>query len=94
MTLEAACRKIRLRQVFICLRPRTPLPPHILYKCIQYSYSHRDGGRVNQSEGYWGNSSQSWVENANMTDCMSSLKTLINTCRKVPLKMTTFYTVK
>ncbi len=24
--------------------------------------------------------------NANMTDCMSSLKTMINTCRKVPLQ--------
>jgi hypothetical protein len=30
-------------------------------------------GEVNQREGYWGNSSQSSVENANMTDCISGL---------------------
>ncbi len=35
-----------LRQMFICLRPRTPypIPPYTLYVCIQYTYSHRWGG--------------------------------------------------
>jgi hypothetical protein len=37
------------RQVFICLSvgPRTHSPPsYTLYTCIQYTYSHREGGRV------------------------------------------------
>jgi hypothetical protein len=34
-----------LRQVFICLRPRTPYPPpYTLYICIQYTNWHREGG--------------------------------------------------
>ncbi len=34
-----------LRQVFICLRPRTLYhPPYTLYTCIQYTFSHREGG--------------------------------------------------
>ncbi len=44
------CRQLKiltcketLRQVLICLRPRTP---YTMYTCIQYkSYSHREGGR-------------------------------------------------
>jgi hypothetical protein len=37
-----------LQQVYICLRPRTPYPPsYTLYKCIQYTYSHKKGGRAN-----------------------------------------------
>jgi hypothetical protein len=45
-----------LRQVFICLRPRTSYPPtplQSLYKCIQYTYSHREGGggELNQRVG-------------------------------------------
>jgi hypothetical protein len=45
-----------LRQVFFCLRPRTPHPPpYSLNTCIQYTYSHREGGgrggRFNQREG-------------------------------------------
>jgi len=50
---NAKCRHQRklnwegtLRQVFICLRPRTPPnPPYTLYTCVQYTYSHREGGR-------------------------------------------------
>jgi hypothetical protein len=49
---KAKCRhltkltcKRTLRQVFICLGLRTPDPPLCtLYTCIQYTYSHRDGG--------------------------------------------------
>jgi hypothetical protein len=37
--------------------------------------SHMEGreGELNQREGERGNSSQSWVENTNMADCISSL---------------------
>ncbi len=31
------------------------------------------GGELNQREGFMGNSSQSWVENSDMTGCISSL---------------------
>ncbi len=33
--------------LFICLRPRTPYPSftHCTYTCIQYTYSHWEGGR-------------------------------------------------
>jgi hypothetical protein len=34
-----------LRHVFICLRPKPQIPPYTLYTCIQYTYSHREGGR-------------------------------------------------
>jgi hypothetical protein len=44
-----------LRQVFICLTPRTPYPPppYTRYTCIQYAYSHREGGggELTQREG-------------------------------------------
>ncbi len=43
---------------------------------VQYTYSHREGrggGELNQREGERGNRGehrlQSWVENANMTEC-------------------------
>ncbi len=51
-------------------------PPYTLYSCIQYTYSHREGGKggeFNQREGERDNSSQNWVENTNMIDCISSL---------------------
>jgi hypothetical protein len=80
-----------LRQVFICLRPRTPYPPCTLYSirvCVQYTYSHREGREIRTREnGERGNSSQNWVENTNMTNCISSLYTLKNTIRKVPLQV-------
>jgi len=62
-----------LRQVFICLRPKTPYPPsYTLYMCIGTVYlfiqeGEGAGGELNQREGVRGNSSQSWVENTNMT---------------------------
>jgi hypothetical protein len=42
-----------------------PHPPFTLFTCTQYTSSHREGGgeELNQWEGKWGNSSQSWVEN-------------------------------
>ncbi len=73
-----------VRQVFICLRPRTPDPPppllHTVYGYTVYrvlcTYSHREGregGELSQREGERGNRSQSWVENTNMADYMSNL---------------------
>ncbi len=57
---SAKCRHQRkfnweatLRQVFICLRPRTPPnPPYTLYTCVQYTYSQREGGRVEPGRRY------------------------------------------
>jgi hypothetical protein len=72
-----------MRQVFICLSPRTCTPPphYTLYTFLQYStqylFNIHTGtggqGELNQREGYRGNSSQSWVENTNMTDFKVSL---------------------
>jgi hypothetical protein len=50
---KAKCRHLQeitckgtLRQVLICLRPRTQYPPpYTLYTFIQYTYSHREGYR-------------------------------------------------
>jgi hypothetical protein len=58
-----------LRQVFICLRPRNPLPPlsGTLYTCKQYTYSHWEGGdsctreKVREATVY---------QNTNMDDCI------------------------
>ncbi len=76
-----------MRQVIFCLRPEphTAPPPYTLYTCIQYTYSHKEGGEKNQREGQRGNSSLRWVENTNGTNCISI--TLINTCRKAPLQV-------
>jgi len=74
---NAKCRHLKkltriwtLRQVFICLRPRTPHSPpltHRMYTHIQYTYSQREGGReLNQREVERANRgeyrSQSWAE--------------------------------
>jgi hypothetical protein len=54
----------------------TPPPPpsHTL---SVYTVQHIDfgkrGGSEPEREGYRGSSSQSWVENTNMTDCISNL---------------------
>ncbi len=64
------------RLVFIYLRSRNPYPPppHTVYLYTVYLFIQEGGGEeLNQREGYRGNSSQSWVENTNMTDCISSL---------------------
>jgi hypothetical protein len=59
-----------LRQVFICL---ISPPPYTLYTCKLYTYSHREGGRGGEWKGEWGNTSQRWVENTNLTDCISAV---------------------
>jgi hypothetical protein len=56
----------------------TPPPPHLpaehcLY-ILYFDFGKGGGvGELNQREGEKGNSSQSCVENTNMTDCISSL---------------------
>jgi hypothetical protein len=61
------------------LRHRTPHPPppYTPYTCIfLYSiliHTGRGGGDLNHREGEMGNSSQMWVENTNLTDCISIL---------------------
>ncbi len=73
---NAKCRH-KKKIVFICLRPRTPYPPpplHTAYVYTAYLFTRKgEGGELNRREGQRGNSSQSWVENNNMTDCISSL---------------------
>ncbi len=87
--LKKLTRNGTLRQVFICLRPRTHPPPHhTLYTCIHYTYSHTQGsggrgdGPERRLEGQ--HSSQRRVENTNMTDCIS------NTGHKVPVQVNLF----
>jgi hypothetical protein len=59
---------------FVCLRPRTPLLFYTMYVYTVYLFTQgRGGGELNQREGYKGNSSQSWVENTIMAQCISSL---------------------
>jgi hypothetical protein len=72
--------KVTFWQMFICLKSRTPSSPPPLHTVYEYLYSiliHTGkvggGEELNQREGERGGSSQSWVENANMTDCISSL---------------------
>ncbi len=63
-----------LRQVFICLMPRTLLLHTVyVYTVYLFTQGREKGGEINQREGERGKGSQSWVENTNMTDCISSL---------------------
>jgi hypothetical protein len=52
-----------------------PSPLYTLYKCIQYVYLFIEGRGESwtREKVRGGNSSQSWVENTNMTDCICSL---------------------
>jgi hypothetical protein len=65
-----------MRQVFFCLRPTTPYPlTHCIrvYSILIHPEKGGRGGELNQREEERGNSSQSWVENTNMTDFITSL---------------------
>ncbi len=61
-----------------------PLPAtHCLY-ILYFDFGKGGGvggGKVNQREGYMGNSSQSWVENNYMTDCITNRLTLLKTSK-------------
>jgi hypothetical protein len=65
-----------LRQMFICLRPRTPYPPPLHTVCVNtvHLFTLGGGGGELISEKVEGQQlTKSWVENTNMTDCFSSL---------------------
>ncbi len=73
----SSSKKIDLRHMFICLRPRTPYLPHpCIHTVYLFTQGKGGGGELNQRAGERGNSSQSWVKNTNMTDWISSLQTL------------------
>jgi hypothetical protein len=57
-----------------------------LLHTVYYIHTGKEGD-FNQRECKRGNSSQSWVENTNMTVCISCLQTLINACRKTPVRV-------
>jgi hypothetical protein len=62
------------RCLFVCgTEPHSP-PLHTVYvhTVYQFTQGRGEGGELNQREGERGNSSQSWVENTNMTDYISS----------------------
>jgi hypothetical protein len=102
-TKEAKCRHLKkfackgtLRQVFICLSPlpsMTPYPPlHTVLRvyCKLIPTGKAGGGRDEPERRLEEQQFTPWVENTNMADCISSLLTLINTCRKVPLQVNFF----
>ncbi len=68
--------KETLRRVFIYLRPRTHTPLlHTVYVYTVYLFTQGrwEGGRVEPEISWENDSLQSWVENNNMTDSISSL---------------------
>ena len=68
--------------MFICLMP--PLPPLVTHMHIPCSFSHiwKGGGwGEDNSENVRGGLVHKRVENTNMTDCISSLQTLLNTSK-------------
>jgi hypothetical protein len=69
--------KEALRQILICLRPRTHTHPIntycTLYTCMPYTSFTQGRGELDQREGSRAYSSQIWVEVTNMTDYTSSL---------------------
>ncbi len=51
----------------------TPSPyTHCICTCLQYTYSHREGGGRVEPERRGEGQQISWVENTSMTDCISS----------------------
>ncbi len=78
------------RQLFICLRPRTPYLPALcirVYSILIHTGKGRRGGELNQREGERGNSSHRWVENNNLTDSTSVSD---KPCRNVLLQVKFF----
>ncbi len=77
---------------YTCMLSNPTVVSHLSFKFLRllllYSI-YLGGGELNQREGEKGNSSQSWLENTNMTDYISGLETPINTCCKV-LNRSTF----
>jgi hypothetical protein len=79
-----------LQQVFICLRKNPLSPPftHCIRVCSILIHTWRGGKGESWTIGK--GERQSFTKlgrNTIMTDCISSLQPLINTCRKVPLQV-------
>ncbi len=76
-TLKKLICKGTLRQVFICLKPRTPYssPPPFrtinVYSTVYSTLIHTGKGEVEPKRRGEGNSSQSWAENTDMIDLQS-----------------------
>jgi hypothetical protein len=62
--------------VFEAQNPIPPSPLHTIYVFTVYNIHTGKGGELNQREGWRGNSSQSWVENTNMTVYISILQSI------------------
>ncbi len=63
-----------LQGIYLSEAPSPPVTPYpLLYTCIQYTYSHMEGGKGGEltREKARGATVHSWVENTNMTDCIS-----------------------
>jgi hypothetical protein len=64
--------------VYLCLKSRAPyLPPTCIHYTVYLFTQGRErwgGGRVEPQRRF--NSSQSWVENTNMTDCIYTLQSI------------------
>jgi hypothetical protein len=70
-------QSVKLLQNMVSNRTQHPPPPpsHTLsvYIVLWHGEGGEGWGELNEKEGLRGNSSQSWVENTNMTDCISRL---------------------
>jgi hypothetical protein len=60
-----------LRQVFICLKPRTPYPPPPPHACIPILTQGRGGGAIEPERRLEGQQLTKCVENTN--DCVTNL---------------------
>ncbi len=69
--------------------PIPPPPPYPLFTCIQYTYSHREGGESWTREKGVGQQLTKLGQNTNITDYISSLKTQIKT-PAVPIQVNFF----
>jgi hypothetical protein len=79
---NAKCRHLKkltckgtLRQVFICLRPKTPYPsPLTHYSVLIHTGKGGEGGEFDQREGNRGDTDQkAGVENTDVTECTQEI---------------------
>ncbi len=69
-------KSVKLLQNIQDPTPPAPPPttlPHTVFICCTLTQGRGWGGELNQREGKMGNSSQSWDENTNMIDFISTL---------------------
>ncbi len=71
---KLTCKRDFAAGVYLSEAQDTIHPPPLTH--CEYTYSHKEdgeGGELNQREGDKCNSSQSWVENTNMTHFISRI---------------------